>query len=165
MIVPYPHNLRGIVGVLLVLILLMIWVMYMNSRPKSGYTSLTTSVVFLKKGIEHYKFRNNEDFRYLKVQGYLYPFKIYVESHGKLPAPNVAVDSLAPGDVVTIYYYETDNTRETGMNRFMQFIDKEGKHVFKRSDLSYRVGIFTIGLCVVSIIIMIELYRRNKIPF
>lgn len=165
MFIPYPHNLRGVVGVLVGVILCMIWIMYVNLKSKSAYASLTSPVISLKRGTEHYRFRDNKEFRYLKIQGYKYPFEIYISNDKNKAVANTGVDAIETGDTITIYFYETDNTREAGINRFVQFIDKDGKMIFKRSGIVQTVGMFTIGLCVITIIVTIELYRRKKIPF
>ena len=166
MIAAYPHNLRGIIIIAILMAALMFWYIHMNSKQKKDYESITGQITYLGKTYKELPNRDFEKYRYLKVRGYGYPFEIFIGKDRRDFKPKFEqLNKLKTGDTITVYYYETNNTIETGINRFVQFIDKKNQSFFERGDSSKTLGIIVIGLCGLLIILGIELYKRKKVSF
>jgi hypothetical protein len=41
------------------------------------------------------------------------------------------IDQLDKLDLVSVYFYETNSTHQNGLNRFAQFIDKDGEPYYE----------------------------------
>jgi hypothetical protein len=72
---------------------------------------------------------------------------------------------LKTGDIVTAYYYENSSTKEDGINRFLQFLEKDNKLYFKRTDFAIKLGCVMIALLLASMCLFYILYKKNKIPY
>jgi hypothetical protein len=154
-----PLTFRTIVLTGTVLSILFLVMIYRSTKEKTDYDQLSGKITYLNERLGNLPYRDLGRYRYLKIDGYQYPFEIYADDQAPL------MDSLKTGDMITIYFYQTNNTIEEGINRFTQFIEKGDKLYFKR-------GNFIIGLSITMIIFMISLsvwcyflYKRGKIPY
>lgn len=137
-----------------------------NAKPKNEYASVTGSVLYIGNHLQDISTRDSSKFRYLNISGYAYPFEIFIgKSAGDFKPKLEKIDELHTGDIVTAWYYETSNTKKPGINRFIQFINKDNKPYYTRGSSSGTIGMVVIGLCVLILIIALEAYRRKKIPF
>ncbi len=164
MIHVYPRNLRGIIAVALFLAAWFVWLMWVDSKPKKDYTAVTGSITFFSKQYKNFPIRDYGKYRYLKLDDYAYPFEMYFD-YDTADHRFDKVESLKPGDIITIYYYETDDTREAGINRHLQYIDKDNVQIYKRGNVSQMLGTIMLGCCAGLIILGIELYKRKRIPY
>lgn len=57
-----------------------------------------------------------------------------------------SIDDLKVGDLIDVYYYETQNTHDEQMNRFAQFIDHHKKPYFIRNGFQKQMGLVVIVL-------------------
>lgn len=137
-----------------------------NARPKHEYASVTGSILYIENHLRDIATRDSSKFRYLNISGYSYPFEIFIGKSAGDFKPNLEkIDELHTGDTVAVWYYETSDTKESGINRFIQFIDKGNKPYYTRGDSSGTIAMIVLSLCVLVLIIALEAYRRKKIPF
>lgn len=144
----------------------MVWYMRINNKPKHEYNVTTGSIVYLENQLPGISSHNSPKFRYLAINGYAYPFEIFIgKSAGDFKPKFENIDELHTGDTISVWYYETSNTKESGINRFIQFIYKDNKPYYIRGNSSGTIGMAVIGLGVLILIIALEAYRRKKIAF
>lgn len=144
-----PLNLRGLIATSLGISILMIVYMRMNSKTKHEYSQSTGEVIYLNQELGNLPLRDPGKYRYLQINGYDYPFEIFVGNEsGDFKPAFEQIDQLKTGDKISVYYYETDNTYQEGINRFIQFIDKDGVSYFERGDSSKTFAFIVIGLCL-----------------
>ena len=166
MLIPHLKNLRGIIIIAILMSAFMLWFIHLNSKQKKEYNSVTGRITFLDKQIGNLPVRDLGKYRYISIENYPYPFEIFIgKAVGDFKPKYEKIDNLKPGDKITIYYYETDNTTKEKVNRFVQFIDKGEASFYERGSSLKTVAIFIIGLCVLLIILGIELYKRKKISY
>jgi len=164
--IAYPVSFRGITAVMIVLIGFMVFYMYQNMKEKPEYDKTTGRIAYLDKQLGNLPFRDLGKYRYLIVEGYSYPFEIFIGSDaGDFKPKFEQIDNLHRDDTVTVYYYETDNTRGEGINRFMQYIDKKSTSFFELGNSARTTGIIIITLCILVILGAAALWKFRKIPF
>lgn len=162
----YPHNLRAVIAIALFLAGWVVWKMHLDSKPKKDYNAVTGRITFFDKQYQNLPVRDFGKYRYLKIDTYAYPFEMYIDNENGTHNPKFEkVENLEAGDAITVYYYETNNTKEEGINRFLQFIDKDKVQIFKRGNGSQILGTTMLGACGLLIIVAIELYKRKKISY
>lgn len=144
----------------------MVWYMRENAKPKHAYASVTGSILYIGNHLQDVSTRDSIKFRYLNISGYAYPFEIFIgKGAGDFKPKLEKIDELHTEDTITAWYYETSDTKESGINRFIQFIDKDNKPCYTRGSSSGAIGMVVIGLCMLVLIIALEAYRRKKIPY
>ena len=72
---------------------------------------------------------------------------------------------LKVGDNISIYGYETNDTKQSGINRNTQFIEKDNQLYFKRGAQSKIIGIFLIGCSLGLILIGFIFMKQGKIKY
>jgi hypothetical protein len=138
----------------------------LNSREKAFYEQVTGRIAYLDKKLDKHPGRNIGTYRYLIVEGYSYPFEIFVGNDpGDFKPEFEEIDRLNVNDTVTVFFYQTENTEEEKMNRFAQFIDKDHTTFYKRGDSQTFMGMVIVGLCIAIIIGTFFLARSGRIDF
>lgn len=161
-----PSNLRAILAVSIVMTAAMILYIMLNSKEKFNYENRTGQLTYLEKQLGNLPARNFGKYRYLKVDGYEYPFEVFVGSEsGDFKPKFEKIDNLKIGDTVTVYYYQTENTKSEGINRFMQYIDKGHESYFERGDSSKTLGGVVISISVLLAIGGVILWKKKRIEF
>src|SRR5688572_31445043 len=108
--IPIPLNLRGIIAVSILLTVMTIVYIQMNSKGKFEYEKTTGKILYLEKELGQLPVRHVGKYRYLQVDGYKYPFEIFVGNEsGDFKPKFEQIDNLKPGDIITVFYYETEH--------------------------------------------------------
>ncbi|MDB5123633.1 MAG: hypothetical protein JWP94_1762 [Mucilaginibacter sp.] len=154
-----PARFRFLLAFCLVTVIPVIIFIKSNSKPKSDYIHITGKLIYRDSVMGNLPFRDKGSYRYIKIENYQFPFQIYAEKQG------ASIDSLNVGDVVTVYFYENRFTKESGINNFLQYLEKDNKIYFKRTDFAKNVGYVIIGLLIVSIAFFYVLYKKGKMPY
>lgn len=128
--IPIHISVRGVIFASIIVLGLGIFVIVNNSKNKTEYDKSTGTVEYFDKEFQNLPTRHKGDFRYLKVDTYPYLFEIYEPNS---EPTDKTIDDLKVGDKIDIYYYETSDTRNVGLNRFAQFIDSNGQPYFIRN--------------------------------
>lgn len=162
MIIPVIHSARGIFFASLIVIALGIFGVVNNSKSKAEYDMATGTIEYLDKKFQHLPTRHIGDFRYLKVDTYPYMFEIYEPNR---EPTDKKIDDLKLGDKIDIYYYETSNTRHEGLNRFTQYIDKDGQPYFVRNGFYRQLGVVVIVLSLLLDVIVFVLWKKGKVKW
>lgn len=157
-------TLKKILFVCLSLFVMIVVFLFQNSKEKDEYLSITGYVEFMENSYKGFPKRNLGKYRYLKVDGYPYPFELFVgKDAGDFKPKFEQIDKLKQGDLVTVYYYETDNTHEEQINRFVQFVDKEGVSFFEIGNVHKVLGYFMLFLIFLLAVGGYVLYKKGKI--
>jgi len=158
--IPIIISVRGVIFTSIIVFGLGIFVIINNSKEKSEYNKSTGTIEYFDKKFQNLPNRDKGNYRYLRVDTYTYLFEIY-EPNSE-PTEN-KIDDLSVGDKIDIYYYETSDTRNIGLNRFAQFIDKEGQPYFIRNGFQKQLGFVIIGLCVLMNIMAFAFWKKGKL--
>ncbi|MEP6512808.1 MAG: hypothetical protein ABJA79_02990 [Parafilimonas sp.] len=75
------------------------------------------------------------------------------------------VDKLKIGESITVYYYETSNIDDDGINRNVKFIDENDDNYFEAGSSKNILGIAVIFICVLVMVWAYFLWKKNKISF
>lgn len=133
-----------------------------NTKDKTEYNKSTGTIEYYNIEFQNLPTRHKGDFRYLKIDTCPYLFEIY-EPNSE-PTVNT-IDDLVVGDEIEIYYYETSDTRNIGLNRFAQFIDKYGQPYFVRSGFQKQLGFVVIGLSIFLNFMAFVFWKKGKLKW
>jgi len=162
MIIPIIISVRGVIFASIIVLGLGIFVTVNNSKDKMEYDKSVGTIEYLDKEFQNLPTRHKGDFRYLKIDSYPYLFEIYEPNSEPTQS---TIDDLTVGDEIEIYYYETSDTRNIGLNRFTQFIDKNGQPYFVRSGFQKQLGFVIIGLSLLLNIMAFVLWKKGKLKW
>ncbi|MHA4894646.1 hypothetical protein ACXZ1K_07845 [Pedobacter sp. PWIIR3] len=157
-----PVSFRGIFFVSILILGMGIFVVVNNSKEKKEYDKSTGTIEYFSKEFQDLPVRDKGDYRYLKIDAYPYVFEIYEPNS---EPTQKSIDDLKVGDMIDIYYYETDNTREEGLNRYAQFIDQKGQSYFARGGFQKQLGFVVIGLAILLNVMSFAFYKKGKIKW
>jgi hypothetical protein len=160
MIIPIFTTVRGVIFTSIIVIVIGIFVIVNNSKEKNEYDKSTGTIEYYDKEFQNLPNRHIGDYRYLKIDTYPYLFEIYEPNS---EPTEKKIDDLIVGDKIDIYYYETSNTINERLNRFVQFIDKEGQSHFIRSGFQKQLGYVIIGLGVLINLLTFVLWKKGKL--
>ena len=161
-----PLNLRGIIGVSIFLIILMISYIKLSSKDKIDYEQKSGKITYIENHFENLPIRDIGKYRYIEIQSYSYPFEIFIGNEsGDFKPKFEQIDNLKLGDSITIYFYETHNTHLENINRFAQFIDKGNVSYFEKGDSSEKIGLFVIVASIILSIGAIVMWKMKKLDF
>lgn len=160
MILPFNLNLRVVLSVVIFLIGIAIYVINNNSKEKHQYQKSTGTIDFFDKKFQNFPSRNKNDYRYLKIDSYPFIFEIYKPNS---LTTNKTIDDLKIGDIIDIYFYETENTWEEKINRYTQYIDSDNYPYFIRNNFQVQLGFSLIGLSILIIFIAFLLWKKKKL--
>ena len=162
----FPLTFRFLLFFSAIFILFSINLIYQNSKPKSEYSMLRGKIIYIGNKYNDLPARNFGKYRYLIVDQYSYPFEIFVsKDDGDFKPKYENIDKLKIGDTIEIYGYESNKVEKEGINREIQFIEKDKVLFFERGDGSKFVG---IGIIIISIILAILTYyfwKTGKIEY
>jgi len=161
-----PINLRVIIAVSITVTAIMIVYIQRESKEKYEYEKITGQKTYLDKQLGDLPVRHFGKYRFLEIDSYEYPFEIFIGNESADFKPKFEqIDKLKFGDTVTVYFYQTDDVIKKGINRFIQFIDKENISYFERGNSSKTLGVVIIFICVLLLIGGIVLWKKQKIDF
>lgn len=162
MIIPIFISVRGVIFASIICIVLGIFVIVNNSKEKSKYEKTTGTIEYFAKEFQNLPIHDKGDFRYLKVDTYPILFEIYEPNS---EPTKKKIDDLKVGDKIDIYYYETSNTESERLNRFTQFIDKDGQPYFIRNGFQVKLGYVMIVLCMLMNLIAFLFWKKRKLKW
>lgn len=158
--IPIIISVRGVIFTSIIVLGLGIFVIVNSSKEKSDYDKSTGTIEYFAKEFQNLPTRHKGDFRYLKVDSYPYLFEIYEPNSEQTKNK---IDDIKVGDKIDIYYYETPDTRNIRLNRFTQFIDKEGQPYFIRNGFQKQLGFVIVGLCILINIMALIFWKKGKL--
>jgi len=155
----HTKNFRVLLALAIIGIITGMYIIAVNSRPKNDYQHVTGRLTYLDSKLGDLPNRDLGKYRYAQIEGYPYPFEIYADEQG------ANVDSLKKGNEVTAWFYETDNTKEERINRFLQYLEKDKKLYFKRTDFQANFGYVLIALIVGALCLFYWFYNKGKMAW
>ena len=160
MILHLPVSVRGVLVSSLIVLGLGIYGIMNNSKTKAEYDKSTGTIEYLDETCKNYTKRDG--CRYLKVDTYPYIFEISKYS-SKPTTKNI--DDLKPGDKIDIYYYETYDTKNCSVNKYTQYIDKDGQPYFVRNGIQKQIGYVIICLGFLLQVMAFGLWKIGKLKW
>lgn len=160
MVIPIRFSVRGIALVSIVIFVLGFFIVKNNSKEKNEYQKTTGVVEFLERKFQNLPTMDNENFRYIKIDTYPYVFEIYAPDS---EPTNYIINDLKLGDTIDVYYYEISKTHKIGVNKFLQFIDKDEKAYFIRNGFQKNLGYFVLFLGIAINLMSFVLWKMKKI--
>lgn len=162
MYIPYHTSVRGVIFVSLIIIGLAVTVIWNSTKDKTAYEKSVGVITFFDKRYQGIRDQHPGDYRYIELDTYPYVFQIYVPNS----APTIkSINDLKIGDQIDIYYYETSDTRDSRVNRYVQFIDSRGQAYFKRNGFQQQLGYVIIGLGLLLNIIAYLFWKKGKLSW
>jgi len=158
--IPIHISVRGVIFASLIVLGLGIFVVINNSKEKNEYEKSSGIIEYYNTKFQNLPIRHKGDFRYLKIDTYPYLFEIYMPNN---ELTDKSIDNLKVGDLIDIYYYETSDTRNAGINRFAQFIDFSGQAYFIRNGFQSQLGYIPIGLSLAMTLMAFILWKKGKL--
>lgn len=160
--IPIIISVRGVIFTSIIVLGLGIFVIVNSSKEKSDYDKSTGTIEYFDKEFHNLPTRHKGNFRYLKLNSYPYLFEIYEPNSEQTENK---IDDIKVGDKIDIYYYETPDTRNSGLNRYTQFIDKEGKSYFIRNGFQKQLGFVIVGLCILMNIMALVFWKKGNLKW
>ncbi len=162
MILSYIYTVRKLILFSIFITGIAILTIFNNSKTKLDYDKSSGKIEYFEKEFQDFPVRDIMNYRYLKIDNYPYTFEIYEPNSEK---SEKVINDLKVGDVIDIYYYEISDTRSTGINRFTQFIDKDGKPYFIRNGFQKQLGFVVMGLGVLINLMAFIFWKTGKIKW
>lgn len=160
MLIPIHISVRGVIFASLIVLTIGIFVLTNNSKEKDEYEKTSGFIEYFEKEFENLPNRHKGDYRYLKVNTYPYLFEIYEPNSAETER---MIDDLKVGDEIDVYFYETADTRSIGLNRFVQFIDKEKQPYFIRSGFQKQLGYVLIALSALMNLMAFAFWKKGSL--
>lgn len=127
-----PIRFRVISAVSVIIIIFMLFVMRRDSQQKKNYDKVSGTIAYIDQQFGKWPNRDFGKYRYIRLDEYPYTFELFIgKDVGDFKPKFEQVDKLALGDVITVYYYETNDMQNDGINRHAKFIDKESMTYFE----------------------------------
>ena len=166
-IIPIIFNFRGILGVCILLTCFFCYyVIYMDSKGKQDYSSVTGTIISVSDKYGEMPYRHAGKFRYILIDNYQLPFEIFVgKDKGDFKPTLERIDSLKPGDVITVYGYEPGESKREGVNRNAKFIDRGNISFFEKGSSMAIMGAFLLSCPIGVVIICFVMYKKGKMQF
>ncbi|WP_428328070.1 hypothetical protein [Mucilaginibacter sp.] len=130
-----------------------------SSREKSEYLHVSGKLIYRDSKLGKMPYRDSGAYRYIKIAGYSQPFEIYADEQGKL------IDSLKIGNTVTAWYQKPYIPSQEGVNRFLQFLEKDNKLYFEPTGFQQQLGYAIILMALVMMLLFYVLYKKGKIAY
>ena len=166
MVIFLPFRFRVIVLISILLIIVSGFLIIRDTKPKTEYSKLRGIISYYDKTYGELPNRDMGKYRYLKINNYPYEFELYIgKDFGDFKPEFENLDGLKVGDNISIYGYETNDTKQSGINRNTQFIEKDNQLYFKRGAQSKIIGIFLIGCSLGLILIGFIFMKQGKIKY
>jgi hypothetical protein len=162
MLIPIHTSVRGVIFSCLAISILAIFIINNNSKEKKEYPKIESKIQYLNKEYMDLPNRNKGNYRFLLIENYPYPFQIYEPNS---EPTQMTIDDLKVGDLIEIYYYENNSTHKSGINRFAQFIDKDGEPYFVRNSFSKNLGYILLGLLLLTVLGALVAWKYQKLEW
>jgi hypothetical protein len=154
-----PLTFRSITFISLAIMITSILHVRFNSKQKEEYDYVQGRITYLDQEMGDLPSRDKGKYRYLIVDTYPFPFEIYADDQAN------KIDNLNIGDQVSIFFYETRYTKSDRVNRYIQYLEKEGMVYFKRDNLQKITGYILITISLLLIIFAFALWKSKKINY
>jgi hypothetical protein len=89
-------------------------------------------------------------------------FEVYTANADKT---SLQIDSLRTGDKIDVYFYEWGDETKQGINRNLQFIDKETLPYFKRGNFKMQLGYSIIAMSLLLNLLSFVLWKKRKLAW
>ena len=160
--IPYVVSVRGVFSISLLVAGLGIYCVVLSSKKKEQYEKRTGQIEYFGKTFLNYPVRDHEYYRYIKINTYPYMFEVYTANADKA---SLQIDSLRTGDKVDVYFYEWGDETKQGINRNLQFIDKETLPYFKRGNFKMQLGYCIIAMSLLLNLLSFVLWKKGKLAW
>ena len=135
-----------------------------GDKDRNAFQKISGTVISIDNTNERYAGKDIAKFRYIQIDIFLLPFQIFIgKSTGDFKPKYEQIDNLKAGDSVTIYFEETNKTKNDAVNNLAYFIDRGNEVVFIKGN-SIKVLLYgLIIFCGLLMVLLIILKKRGKI--
>ena len=138
-------NLKAIIVVASVIAIVSMYMLSLKAKDKKELKQSTGTIVLIDKQFLNLPARSDiGKYRFISINTYPYVFEIKTGSDAQ------NIDKLNLGDKITVYYNDLGESDRSGINKTLQFIDKNNSQVYKSSSSYFVFGI--IGLIIAAIV-------------
>ncbi|WP_138992788.1 hypothetical protein [Larkinella sp. C7] len=130
-----------------------------GEKDKNEFHSISGKIIYQGKQFEQHPNRDLGKYRYIQVKEYPYPFEIFIgKDAGDFKPKFERIDELKVGEVITVYYDETQNTKDERLNRLVQYIDRKTEPYYARGTWDKTLGKFIIvcGLLIATAVFFLK---------
>ncbi len=134
---------------------------YDNKTDLRKATGIVTAISNIN---DHFPGKDTARYRYLQLSAYDKPFQLFIgKSTGDFSPQLDKIAALSPGDSVTVYFRESDQTISSPVNNLAHFIDRGATPIFIKGNagkwLVWGMAVF----CVLMIAVLVWLKARGRI--
>jgi hypothetical protein len=141
-----------------------IFLILRGAKDKSDFIRTDGTITYLDKVYQELPFRNQGNFRYLKVDGYSKIFEIYVgNDFGEFSPKYNNLDSLKTGEQITIFYDNVSTERDQRLNQHLQKVEKGNVIFFITGQRDLILGSIFIGSAVFLFSVLFIQWKKGKI--
>ena len=139
------------VGAAVLCFLFSFYLFHRATKDKSDFKKVKGVVEYIGTSSPLNQNNHPPRYRYLKVEGYGRPFELFIgKETGDFSPELEKIDTLQPGDTVTVYYDENISIQNAPVNRLAYFIDLNNAPVFVKgiweTGAAYFIGGFSVAL-------------------
>lgn len=151
---------KSIVALVFCIIISLIYVQK-GDKERSAFQSVSGVLLSLQNIHERYSGKDTSKYRYIEIDRYPQPFQIFIgKSAGDFKPTYEQIGNLKPGDSLTIYFDESNRTRNEAVNNLAYFIDRGSETIFIKGNsiktLIYGLIVFCIGFIILLIFLKLK---------
>ena len=159
-----PYNFKTGIAVSLILFIFGLYLASLRYEDKSHFPKITGRITYLANAYKQLPTTHKGKMRYLALDTYPYIVELFVGKDFTDFSPAIEkIDSLKLGDQVTLYYEDTNQISSGGVNRSVQFIEKEGQVYFREGNKTYYIGFCSMLGSVLFLMVTIYLKKAGKL--
>lgn len=105
-------------------------------------------------------------YRYIRIDQYPYIIELFVgKDAGDFKPRYENIDQLKVGDAIKVYGYETSATAKEGVNRTIQFIEKDNVLFYEHGSASKMVGFSIMIIAILLTVFGFIMWKKGKIKY
>lgn len=148
------------IAALAVCIIITLITIQRGDKERSAFQSVSGYLVSTENVHERYTGKDTAKYRYIQIDNYPQPFQVFIgKSPGDFKPKFEKIDHLKVGDSITVYFEETNRTRNEPVNNLAYYIDKSSEVIFIKGN---SIKSLLYGLVIFCFLVMIGLFILKK---
>lgn len=139
-----------------------VFLLYRSTKNKDDFKKASGKITYLAQKLGNHPKRNIGKHRFIVIDTYHQAFELFVGKESTDFKPEFErIDELEMSDEIDIYFDEENSP--DGINRLVQFIDKNNEAYFIRGNMDRNFGIFFLVIGIISAGITYYLKKDGQI--
>ena len=152
------------IGTLAVCIVLSLVYVQKGDKQRSAFQKISGNIISIDNSDERYAGKDTSKFRYISIDNFPKPFEIFIgKSTGDFKPTFEQVDNLKVGDSLTVYFDESNKSKNDPVNRLAYFIDRGSEVIFIHGNSIKSLIYGLIIFCALFMIVLVILKKKGKI--